>query len=135
VAARRKRRHAAAPPIVAAVVIVRAKARPSPARQGEQQECQRVSTKTPHPQGARAREQRERVRPSSLPHIFETLPLATIPKRVRDKTPHSLHFTFLCALATDTGWRRLQAPGAKRIGRGPIGNVKATYIEVPAYMK
>jgi hypothetical protein len=90
-----------------AVVTVRAKARPSPARQEEWQECQRVSAKTPHPQGARAREQRESVRPSNLPRIFETLLIVTIPKRVRDKTPHSLHFTFFCALATDTDWPRL----------------------------
>jgi hypothetical protein len=62
---------------IGAVATVEATARPSPARQGEGQVCQRVSPKTPHPQGARACEQRERVRPSKLPRIFETLLIAT----------------------------------------------------------
>jgi hypothetical protein len=60
-----------------AAATVEAKARPSPARQGERQVCQRVSSKTPHPQGARVCEQRERVRPSNLPLILETLLIVT----------------------------------------------------------
>ena len=45
---------------------VEAKAPPSLARQGERQERQRVSPKTPHPKGAK----RERVRPQNIPLIL-----------------------------------------------------------------
>jgi hypothetical protein len=39
---------------IGAAPPVGAKARPALAQQGERQECQRVSPKTPHPQGARS---------------------------------------------------------------------------------
>ena len=45
----------------------RNRARPALARQGERRECQRVSTKTPHPQEHGVR---DRVRPPILPLIF-----------------------------------------------------------------
>jgi hypothetical protein len=43
---------------------VRAGRAPAPIRQGKRQECQRVSSKTPHPQ---EREARDRARPQTLP--------------------------------------------------------------------
>ena len=49
----------AAPPVTA-------NARAPPDRQGQRRECQRVSSNTPHPQGA----QRERGRPQKIPRIF-----------------------------------------------------------------
>ena len=50
---------------------VPAKARPSPDRQGEKRECQRVSSKTPHPHERAAR---DRVRRWKLPLIFLRAP-------------------------------------------------------------
>ncbi len=80
---------------IGAAATVEAKARPTPAQQGERQVCQRVSSKTPHPQGARVCEQRERVRPSNLPRIFETLLIVT----QRAKT---------CTHQTKRKWRRFE---------------------------
>jgi hypothetical protein len=58
--------HSAAPQLEAS-------ARPSPARQGERQERQRVSTRTPRPQ---EREARDRARPSDFP-LSCPLPIVT----------------------------------------------------------
>ena len=73
-----------------------AKARPSPDRQGEKRECQRVSQRTPHPQGA----QRERVRPQKIPRIWRHLPL-----HAPDRYPDGPGLKARCAWAHRAGCR------------------------------